>query len=58
MHRQPGSGKCVINAAKNWLKKKGLNKMLGPANPSSNDEWGMLINGFDDPPRLLMTYNP
>lgn len=32
--------------------------MLGPANPSSNDEWGMLLEGFDDPPRLLMTYNP
>ncbi len=32
--------------------------MRGPANPSSNDEWGMLLNGFDDEPRLLMTYNP
>jgi hypothetical protein len=32
--------------------------MLGPANPSSNDEWGMLLEGFEDSPRLLMTYNP
>jgi GNAT superfamily N-acetyltransferase len=32
--------------------------MRGPANPSSNDEYGMLIEGFDDEPRLLMTYNP
>jgi GNAT superfamily N-acetyltransferase len=49
---------ALFDAARNWLKKKGISKMLGPANPSSNDEWGMLINGFDDPPRLLMTYNP
>jgi SAM-dependent methyltransferase len=32
--------------------------MRGPANPSSNDEYAMLLEGFDDPPRLLMTYNP
>lgn len=32
--------------------------MRGPANPSSNDEWGLLIEGFKDSPRLLMTYNP
>ena len=32
--------------------------MRGPANPSSNDEYAMLIEGFDSPPVLLMTYNP
>jgi GNAT superfamily N-acetyltransferase len=48
----------LFDAAKEWLKKKGMKKMLGPANPSSNDEWGMLLSGFDDSPRLLMTYNP
>jgi len=32
--------------------------MRGPANPSSNDEYGMLLDGFDDSPRILMTYNP
>lgn len=32
--------------------------MRGPANPSSNDEYGMLIEGFDDEPRILMSYNP
>jgi GNAT superfamily N-acetyltransferase len=49
---------ALFNAAKGWLKEKGLDTMRGPANPSSNDEWGMLIEGFDDEPRLLMTYNP
>ena len=32
--------------------------MRGPANPSSNDVYAMLIEGFDDSPRLLMPYNP
>ncbi|MDT3696610.1 MAG: hypothetical protein ROY99_09475 [Ignavibacterium sp.] len=49
---------ALFDTAKNWLKDKGLTRMLGPANPSSNDEWGMLLEGFDDSPRLLMTYNP
>lgn len=48
----------LFNKAKEWLKQKGLRFMKGPANPSSNDIYGMLIEGFDDSPRLLMPYNP
>ncbi len=48
----------LFDAAKEWLISKGLNAMRGPANPSSNDEYGMLLEGFDDEPRLLMPYNP
>ena len=48
----------LFDAAKQWLKEKGLNAMRGPANPSSNDEYGLLVEGFDDSPRILMTYNP
>jgi GNAT superfamily N-acetyltransferase len=49
---------ALFDAAKKWLKERGLTEMRGPANPSSNDEYGMLIEGFEDEPRLLMTYNP
>ncbi|MFA3781676.1 hypothetical protein ABRY23_01270 [Melioribacteraceae bacterium 4301-Me] len=48
----------LFDTAKEWLKQKGCDTMRGPANPSSNDEYGMLLEGFDDSPRLLMTYNP
>ncbi|MCX8010380.1 MAG: hypothetical protein N3A61_04455, partial [Ignavibacteria bacterium] len=47
-----------LDNAKPWLKSKGLDSMRGPANPSSNDEYGLLIEGFNDSPRILMTYNP
>jgi hypothetical protein len=30
----------------------------GPANPSTNYESGLLVQGFDRPPVLMMTYNP
>lgn len=49
---------ALMDKAKEWLKSKGLDAMRGPANPSSNDEYAMLLEGFDDPPRLMMTYNP
>lgn len=48
----------LFDAVKDWLKSKGLDTMRGPANPSSNDDWGLLIKGFDDSPRILMPYNP
>jgi len=48
---------ALFDIAKSWIKEKGLKYMRGPANPSSNDIYGMLIEGFDDSPRLLMPYN-
>ena len=32
--------------------------MRGPLNPSMNYEVGVLVDGFDQPPTLMMTYNP
>lgn len=49
---------ALFDTAKSWLKEKKLKYMRGPANPSSNDVYGMLVEGFDDSPRLLMPYNP
>lgn len=48
----------LFDTAAEWLRNKGLTAMRGPTNPSVNDIYGMLIEGFDDPPRLLMPYNP
>lgn len=39
------------------LKADGMEKMVGPANFSTNHEVGMLIEGYDSPPFLMMTYN-
>ncbi len=45
-------------AAADWIRNKGLTEMRGPVNPSVNDIYALLIEGFDDQPRLLMPYNP
>ncbi|MFC1665368.1 hypothetical protein ACFL17_07040 [Pseudomonadota bacterium] len=48
----------LLSATRDWLAKQGLDTMLGPASPSSNYEWGMLISGFNKLPGFLMPYNP
>lgn len=54
----PAVARALLDTAKEFLRSKGMNAMRGPANPSVNDEYGLLIDAFDKPPVVLMTYNP
>lgn len=47
----------LLNEAISWVKQKGATKILGPVNPSTNEPCGMLIEGFDQPAVVMMTYN-
>ncbi len=49
---------ALFSAVRDWLKKNGMGKMMGPMNPSTNDECAVLIDGFDSSPCLMMPYNP
>ena len=49
---------ALIEAATKWLKAKGRSAMLGPFNFSINDELGLLIDGFDTPPNMMMAHAP
>jgi hypothetical protein len=51
------AGSLLTRVAK-WLKGHGMEKMAGPMNPSTNDECGLLIEGFGASPCLMMPYNP
>ena len=48
---------ALFQTAVDWLKDKGKDLMYGPMNPSTNDEVGILIDGFDTPPYMMMTHN-
>src|SRR5437899_130983 len=54
------SGVCrrLFQALSEWARQKGLTRMLGPMNPTTNDECGLLIEGFGSAPVFMMTYNP
>jgi len=49
---------ALFDTAKDWLLKKGCSIMRGPMNLNINDECGLLIDGFDGSPVIMMTYNP
>lgn len=49
---------ALFDAAREWLRSKGVASMRGPANPSSNDDWGLLVDGFHESPAIMMPYNP
>lgn len=48
----------LFEAVRDWARQKGMRRVLGPMNPTTNDECGLLVEGFDSPPQLMMTYNP
>lgn len=48
----------LFEAARGWLRARGLAVMRGPVSPSTHDECGLLTEGFEHPPRILMPYNP
>ena len=47
----------LISAAEEWLKKRGLKRCLAPMDPSTNYVCGLLIEGFQYPPSIMMPYN-
>ena len=47
----------LIETAYNWNKSRGLDTLRGPMNFSTNDECGLLVDGFESPPFILMTHN-
>jgi GNAT superfamily N-acetyltransferase len=49
---------ALLDKARKWLKAKGAQVVRGPMNPSTNYECGMLTEGFDSSPMVMMTYNP
>jgi GNAT superfamily N-acetyltransferase len=47
----------LLKVAMIELKKAGMDRMRGPMNFSTNQECGFLVEGFDSPPMVMMTYN-
>jgi hypothetical protein len=50
--------KTLFQVAEKWLLEKGMDKIRGPVNPSTNESCGMLISAFESHPKIMMPYNP
>ncbi len=49
---------ALLSTAAEWVRAKGATALRGPVTFSTNEECGVLIEGFDDIPVVLYPYNP
>jgi hypothetical protein len=52
------SSRSLLARAEAWAAGRGRSALRGPINPSMNDNCGLLVDGFDTKPMLLMPHNP
>ncbi|MBI1809763.1 MAG: N-acetyltransferase [Gemmatimonadetes bacterium] len=50
--------RALLDAAAAWLAARDLHAMWGPMNPSTNQECGLLVRGFENRPTFMTTWNP
>lgn len=49
---------ALLDRATQWAKDHGTTEIRGPMNYSTNDTVGLLVEGFDTSPFIMMTHNP
>jgi hypothetical protein len=54
----PATARSLLEAARRWTTERGAKFLRGPVTPSTNYECGMLVEGFDMDPMVMMTWNP
>lgn len=47
---------ALMQAAESWLRAKGMARIAGPFNFSVNEECGLLVDGFETPPVMMMLH--
>ena len=52
-----GTADLLFRIAEEWLRQRGMKDVLGPANPGMMDEIGILVEGFEKYPSILMPYH-
>ena len=45
---------ALFETAESWLREQGMRRITGPFNLSINEECGLLVEGFDTPPSIMM----
>lgn len=48
----------LFETAERWLREQGMVRVRGPFNLSINDECGLLVDGFDSAPSIMMGHAP
>jgi len=51
--QDPEVARALLDAAEAWLRARGRDRMVGPMNFTTNDECGVLVEGFERPAIIL-----
>jgi hypothetical protein len=51
-------GSALLNRAAEWARERGMSRLRGPMNYSTNETVGLLVQGFESCPSIMMTHNP
>ncbi len=54
----PETATALVEAATGWLRARGRERMPGPMDFTTNDECGILIEGYERPPLVLEPWHP
>ena len=54
----PAIIRALVSTAEQWLAARGMRRLLGPFNLSSNEECGLLVDGFEATPMMMMGFSP
>ena len=54
----PDVANALLDRAAEWVAGRGLDRLRGPTNFSTNEDCGLLVENFEDPPVVMMPYNP
>jgi len=49
---------ALLRTAETWLSERGMKRVTGPFSLSINEESGLLVEGFEHPPSLMMGHAP
>lgn len=49
---------ALLRRAESWLRERGMERIRGPMSFSTNEECGLLVAGFREPPFIMMPHNP
>ena len=53
----PAMARALLDAAAGWLRGRGRTSIMGPIDYSTNYPCGLLVDGFDTPPRIMSNHN-
>jgi GNAT superfamily N-acetyltransferase len=58
VENSPEAAAALVEAAAGWVRERDRERMLGPMDFTTNDECGLLVDGYDRPPIVLQPWHP